>query len=392
MHHFSYSHSTNKKQIHRSGAIIVIVIFAMVAVLFLSAMAINVAYIELTKSELRMATDAAAKASITTLGNSGDIESATQVAIRVAANHRVANIPLAITKADIEFGRSVKKGYRYEFISMAPDTPSQTINAVRIKSTLGQSGRNVLAFSNFFESSRFNLQSQVSASKIDHDICIVVDRSSSMAWDLSNRAFSYPGELNGSPKLQNFITPPHSTLSRWAALKSSIDLFLDLLRRNPFEPRVALVSYASNYQFGDHIVRVSTLDQTLTLNYGAISSSLDFYKTVPLIGATNISAGLSSAINHLNDSRFIRLTSQKTIILFSDGIFTEGADPTSMIAVANSNNITLYTISFSDQANKSLMRQLALETHGQHFHANTAEELRQAFRSIAETLPTMLIE
>jgi Ca-activated chloride channel homolog len=376
----------------RRGAIVVVVVFAAIAVCCLAALAINVAYIELTKTEMRMATDAAAKASITTLGHTQNLDLATQSAITVALRHQVANLPLSITRENLEYGRSVKVGSRYEFQPLKPDVPTETINAVRITATLGSTGRQVLAFPKLLSADRFNLSMQVSAAKIDHDICLIVDRSSSMAWDLSNQNFSYPAELNTLPKLQNFITPPHATLSRWAALKSSIDLFLDLLRRNPFEPKVSLVSYASTYKFGDHSVTVSNLDQPLTLAYAAISNSLDHYKTVPLMGATNITAGLSTGINHLNDPRFRRMTSQKSIILFSDGLFTDGPDPTSMIAAANDSNITIYTISFSDQANKSLMANIARQTHGQHFHANTAEELRQAFRRIAETLPTVLIQ
>lgn len=376
----------------RRGAIVVVVVFAAIAVCCIAALAINVAYIELTKTEMRIATDAAAKASITTLGQTQNLDLATQSAISIALRHQVANLPLSLTRDNLEFGRSVKVGNRYQFQPLRPDAATETINAVRITATLGSTGRQVLAFPELLSVDRFNLSMQVSAAKIDHDICLIVDRSSSMAWDLSNINFSYPAELNTLPKLQNFITPPHKTHSRWAALKSSIDLFLDLLRRNPFEPKVSLVSYASNYKFGDHVVTVSNLDQPLTLGYASISNSLDHYKTVPLMGATNITAGLTTGINHLNDPRFRRVTSQKSIILFSDGLFTEGPDPSSMIAAANDSNITIYTISFSAQANQSLMANIARQTHGQHFHANTAEELRQAFRRIAETLPTVLIQ
>ena len=376
----------------RRGAIVVVVVFTAIAVCCIAALAINVAYIELTKTEMRMAADAAAKASVTTLGHTQNLDLASQAAINVALRHQVANLPLNLTPANLEFGRSVKVGSRFEFQPLSPNADTETINAVRITATLGSTGRQVLAFPNLLSAQRFHLSTQVSAAKIDHDICLVVDRSSSMAWDLSNQDFSYPGELNSLPKLQNFITPPHATLSRWAALKSSIDLFLDLLRRNPFEPKVSLVSYASNYDFGDHSVSVSNLDQPLTLSYATISNSLDHYKTVPLMGATNITAGLTTGINHLNDPRFRRVTAQKSIILFSDGLFTEGPDPSSMISIAKDSNITIYTVSFSSQANQGLMANIARQTHGQHFHANTAEELRQAFRRIAETLPTVLIQ
>ena len=371
---------------HRRGAIVVVVVFAAVAVCCIAALAVNVAYIELTKTELRMATDAAAKASITTLGHTQNVNLATQSAINVAGAHQVANIPLNLTRTNLEYGRSVKVGSRYFFQPLQPNVPTETITAVRVTSTLGGAGRQVLAFPSLLNMDRFNLSMQVAAAKIDHDICLVVDRSSSMAWDLTNRDFSYPGELNLLPKLQNFITPPHVTLSRWAALKSSINLFLELLRRNPFEPKVSLVSFASDYRFGDHNVTVSSLDQPLTLSYTNISNSLAFYNTVPLMGATNISAGLTTAINHLNDPRFRR------VILFSDGLFTDGAHPTSMINIAKDNNITIYTVSFSAQADQNVMRNLARQTHGLHIHANTAVELRQAFRRIAETLPTVLIQ
>jgi hypothetical protein len=55
--------------------------------------------------------------------------------------------------------------------------------------------------------------------------------------------------------------------------------------------------------------------------------------------------------------------------------------------------MTVHTITFSRDANQSLMRRVAQATQGGlHFHADDAADLSDVFREIAKNLAVVLIE
>jgi Mg-chelatase subunit ChlD len=112
----------------------------------------------------------------------------------------------------------------------------------------------------------------------------------------------------------------------------------------------------------------------------------------PLIGNTNIAAGLREGINALTDPSKSRITSSKTIILLTDGIKTQGDDPVELANHARQMNIRIHTIAFSAQADIPLMTSVAHAGGGQCYVAPDAESLTETFRTIAATLPNMLTE
>jgi len=222
------------------------------------------------------------------------------------------------------------------------------------------------------------------------DICLVVDRSGSMAWDLSNQSFSYPGALNGKSSIQNYFQLPHATESRWAALGRAVNTFTNVLNENPFEPRVSLASYSSNFTFGVWESVVASLDQTLTTDYSLIPSKLAEMATQPLIGNTNVAAGLREGIAELTDPSRTRLTASKHIVLLCDGMLTQGDDPVALAATARAANIRISTVAFSEQADIQLMQNIAAAGGGSYYSASDETQLHDVFRQIAETLPAIL--
>ncbi len=76
----------------------------------------------------------------------------------------------------------------------------------------------------------------------------------------------------------------------------------------------------------------------------------------------------------------------------SDGNHNTGTDPIVAAEQAVTNNIPIYTVSFSDEANQAVMQQIADMTGGRHYHAIDAAQLNAAFRSIARRLPSMLTQ
>ena len=100
-----------------------------IVILFVAAaLSIDIAHVHLVRSELRTATDAAARAAIESLGREQDLELATQAAIRVASINQVAGQGLTLSRNNIQFGGATQN----EDGSFSFDPDSRFINSVRV--------------------------------------------------------------------------------------------------------------------------------------------------------------------------------------------------------------------------------------------------------------------
>ncbi len=376
---------------NRAGTIIVLSALMLAMLSIIAALCMNSAYIALAKTEMRLATDAAAKAASITYGMTNDIEVARAKGRQICQKHLVAGAPLQIRNIDVDFGRATPtENGRYEFTPNATPTNSTRVHASFVRRV--GSAAALPALGQFLNREDFQLEEDSIATRVDNDICLVVDRSGSMAWDLTNDPYSYPGELHGKSIIQNYFVKPHATLSRWAALQSSVDTFLTVLNTNPYHPRVSLVSYASNFEFGLYESVVSSIDQPLTINFNDVRSKLALHGTKPLIGNTNIAAGLRDGIATLTEQGSSRPNATHNLVLLTDGIITQGDDPVALAALALSQNIKIHTITFSAQADQELMEQVAIAGGGTYHHAPDAATLHAIFQQLAETLPAMLVQ
>lgn len=376
---------------NRKGTIMVLSAFMMATLCIIAALYMNSAYIALAKTEMRLASDAAAKAASIVYGLTGDQTEARIRAQEICLRHSVAGAPLEIRNIDVHFGNArPKNNGRYEFKRDAQPTNSTRVHASFVRRVGSVAA--LPALGQFLGREEFTLQEDSVATRVDNDICLVVDRSGSMAWDLTNDPFSYPGDLHGRSIIQNYFVPPHPTDSRWAALCDSVDAFLTVLDSNPYHPRVSLVSYSSNFDFGSFASVVSSIDQPLTVNFSDVRTKLAELGTKPLIGNTNIAAGLRDGISTLGSQGTSRPNATHNLILLTDGVMTQGDDPVELAALALTQNIKIHTITFSDQADQELMEQVAAAGGGTHYHAPDAETLHAIFQQLAETLPAMLVQ
>ena len=118
------------KRTKRTGAALVLVIAVLVVTLVMAAYSIDVAYMQLVRTELRAATDAAARAGAEALSREDSTEAAVTAAIAAAAKNKVGHSGLSIAAADIEIGRANQdKSGRWQFV--AGDKP---YSAVRVYS------------------------------------------------------------------------------------------------------------------------------------------------------------------------------------------------------------------------------------------------------------------
>ena len=379
----------------RQGSILVLAGAAFFTLVALAGLSINIAYMELVRSEQRLATDAAAKAALVVLGQTQSSTQARQSAKSIAALHRVAGRPVVLDDSDIEIGASSGNPNGTFTFNQTASNSTVVTNSVRVNSNLSKmqgGGIPTILLPQMMGLSTFTSQQSAVSTRIDMDVCLVVDRSGSMAWSLGSTGFAYPGDLAGQSPIQNYFKLPHATLSRWAALTSAVNVFATVLNEAPIKSRVALASYSSNFTFGIWTSVVASTDQSLTTDYATLTQKLNALATQPLIGNTNIAAGLREGVNALTDPNLTKVTTCKSIVLLTDGILTQGDDPVAIATIARNMNIRIHTIAFSAQADVNLMRQVAQAGGGQCYVAPDAASLEAAFRTIATTLPNMLTQ
>ncbi len=225
---------------NRNGAIVVLAALMMIVFLASVAFSVDVAYMQLTKTKLRSATDAAARAAGEGLSRAQDTAYARQAAKDIAAANLVAGKPLLLDDSDVIFGKSEQQ----QSGAWAFTPNGQPINAVRVngrRTRTAPSGSVPIFFGRVFNVFDFQPVQAATVVRLDRDICIVVDRSSSMKLYLTD-----PGGLMSTGD-SRFCQPPNMALSRWGALSVGIDRFVAALDTTPQSEYVGLVSFASSY-------------------------------------------------------------------------------------------------------------------------------------------------
>src|SRR3954462_14226999 len=91
---------------NRRGAMLVLIALCLPVCLIIAAFAINVAWMQLVRTELRTSTDAAARAGAKQLSLSQSTGVALAQAKDLAKRNPVAGQPLLLANSDVEFGSS----------------------------------------------------------------------------------------------------------------------------------------------------------------------------------------------------------------------------------------------------------------------------------------------
>jgi len=384
------SRNIARENASRRGSILVLSSVALMTMLIVASFCINLTQLATAQTEIRLACDAAAKAGAVVLGQTQSASLARTAAQNIAQKHYVSGIQMRISAADVQLGNgdpSANGSYNFRL-------NVQPLNAVRVDAIMDSSSLAGMGtyFMSAFKADKFSLNYQSVATRVDHDLCLVVDRSGSMAWDTTNTPWSYYKEsAEDLPIIQTYFRPPHAQYSRWAVLEDAVDTFLNEVDALPFECKVGLVSYSSNFVFGLYNSEASTIEDQLSTDYSSIRSSMNAIGAKEIIGNTNIASGMQSAVTVLTGNQ-ARLTAKKTMLLLTDGLKTQGLDPVTIAQAAAEANITIHTITFSAQADQALMAEVAAIAGGNHYHAPSSAELALVFSTIAKTLPAVLTQ
>lgn len=394
------SSRVNRSRCHRvsrmrRGAMLVLVGIMLIVFVVAAAFSIDVAYMQLVRTELRAATDAAAKAGVKTLSDSQDTEMAITSAVDYAGNNRVVGRPLAIEREDVELGQSTQQAdgtWNFTPTTVKP-------NAVRVTARMAgdtPAGAVNLLLGKLLGTETFTPQMRATAAHYDHDIVLTIDRSHSMAFDHSGVEWVYPPNTPDTP--HSIFYPPNPIGSRWSSLTEALDQFLDIVEQQYWQPRIGLVTWGSEVTLNDYDgnlvqrteVAVAT-DAELGSTVQEIRDAIDVRSNDIMLGATHMSAGMDEAIAILT-GQDARPFAKKTMILMTDGRWNRGRQPKVVAAEARDLGIVIHTITFLPTTDQAGMQEVASITGGRHFHAEDEAGLVEAFRELAMTLPIVLTE
>lgn len=324
-------------------AVLIIAFLAMVAI------GIEVAHIQLARTELRSATDAASKAAALALAETQDINLAIARGTSVAAENRVVGAPLLLSPSDFQFGSSVENAATGRFEFSPAGRPVNGVRVVGSRTSGSRSGPIGLFFGGFLGTSIFEPQATATSTFINRDVVLVVDRSGSMAGPL----------LRG--------------------LQDALFLFTRILAETPVEEHVGLASYEAT----------ATIDAFLTPDLSRIDAGTG---RLVAFGFTSISAGMQAGqrifVESGRPARFV----ERTMIVMTDGLHNRGPEPRIVARALAEQNIVIHTITFGPAADIPRMREVAEIGGGRHFHAANAAQLSAVYREIALSLGTLLTE
>jgi Ca-activated chloride channel homolog len=398
--------SFQKGSSRRRGAAFVLIAICMFAFVVVAAMTVDFSYMQLVQSELRVATDAAAKAGAEALARTEDVGLAKAAAVQYAAANRVGGKPFIISTNDVELGRVSPQGTgRWTF------TSGGTPNAVRINAKTGGSASHSaipMFFGRVLGVNSFTPSQTATAGQQEVEVCLCLDRSGSMLFDMSGTDWVYPPN---NPNLstftawgttwQNHLSPPHPTASRWAVLRDAVDVFLTEAGKFNPPPRTSLVTWGSDYTMPiapSTVYSSSTTDVSLPSTSNAdwnankvqIQNAITHLNNQPMMGGTNLSSGLDRAVSVLKGNNS-SLYTNKVIILLTDGQWNSGRDPVLAAYDARGQGITVHTVSMLTSS-QSALQSVATITGGKYISTSNQAQLRAAFEELAHSLPVVITD
>jgi uncharacterized protein YegL len=325
----------------------VLIALMMVGFMVTVAFSVDIAHMHLTRTELRTATDAASKAAAATLAETMNRNQAIKRGREIAAANSVNGEPLRLSARNFQFGNANPgKAGKFEFKNGGRPYNTVRVTGKRDKQSL--SGAVPLFFGGLTGVDLFETESSASATYIERDVVLVVDRSGSMSG------------------------------SKFKDLISAIETFTETLNGTPVDEYVGLASY-SEY---------ASTDVDLTANLYQINRGV---KLMKLGGWTSVSRGMAAGNRIMEGGRNAKFV-ERTMIVMTDGRHNRGPDPELIARELNAEGIMIHTITFGRNADQRRMNKVARIGGGRHYHATNGIQLKKIYREIALTLSTIMTQ
>jgi Ca-activated chloride channel homolog len=383
---FTVTRSHGKKTLrNRRAAILTLFVLLLPVILMMLGFSVDMAYMQMVQAELRLASDNVARVAAENLSRFENEALAIKAGKDVAEGFTVGGKTLRLRNEDFDFGRALlNNDGAYDF-----DTNGTPVNAVRVNASRNEAnpdGPVPLFFSRLVSNHTFAPQAAATASFKNVDICLVLDRSSSMKLDVNS------AQSGLSITDLRFCKAPLSS-SRWTALDKAVKVFTQVLRGNTSDEQVSVVT------FGSDINKIrsglcgrranATLDLQLSTDLNSTDSAIDSLSNNVWNGNTEIYSGIDSAISELTSNRSRRFA-EKVMIVLTDGYPTAG-DAVASARAAADKGIVVYAITFGPDSDQNHMRDVASAGKGEHAHAADEETLKEIFKRFAAKT-TLLVQ
>ena len=442
------THSTMKQNqnfpvARRDGVVAVLFAFVLPVLLILAAVAINLSYMQLTRTELKLATDASARAGGRAWSEFNDVDEAKEFARRAASLNEVGGSPLLLSTdesaGEIVFGESARGGDgRFAF---TPTTEAQIANNGLASGLQINATHPTLLFFEIGGTSSFTPSASSIATQIERDIALIVDKSASMfsfqgqitnpedgedylyevmtdlyedpangitraeyfnsiadyqglqeAADMSTRARIFTDkilDLLPEGDLKTYALTLNSDyrsstapprFSRWHSLELANDAFFDVLAATEQTELVSIASFNRDAQL--EIPLTSDLDAA-----GGIVGEI--FPT----GSTAIGKGMLEGFDALNGDA-ARQSAVKTIIVLSDGLNKQGISPVNAAQqiIGQNPSTVIHTVTLGAEADIDEMAEVARIGSGKHYHATNTMQLIEVFQELAASHRTLITD
>ena len=430
----------NLSKANREGVTVVLFAILLPVLLLLSMIAINIAHMQLTRTELKIATDAAARAGGRAWSQTNDLDQAKDFARQAAELNTVSGQPLILSvdeaNGEMMFGESLRDGsarFGFEPVSEAEILDGELVSGFRVNAI-----HDTPLFFNVNGINSFRPNASSTVTQLERDIALVMDRSGSMFsfegqvtnpgdgeqflfdtltalyenpaneitrdeyfasiadyQDLPEAASMRPRDRQYVSKILNLLSGDlldyalttnsdyhtqtgAARMSRWDGLEIAYEAFFDVLDATDQTELVSVVTFASS-------ARVEA----------SLSSNLAALRPIPAgiwpDGGTAVGTGMLEGFASL-DVPEARLGAIQTVIVMSDGISRTGTNPAEAARqiVAENPNVVIHTVTFGAEANQTEMAEVAEIGSGLHYHAANAAQLVTVFQELAKTHRTVI--
>lgn len=391
---------------NRKGASAILNLFLLGVLLIFAFMNINLANIQRHRVSSQVACDLGSRFGADLVARESSSRRVNNLASQMVRVATKVGADKSKQNVEVEIGTAVPSDGKLVFRSNA--TPK---NAVRVSTRydvpiFGTGGGTSIPITN----------SSVSA-VMERDVCLVIDRSGSMTFDLNRAGWIYEYPWNGFHS-QNYLGQrysrswnarywwvyrPHPTRSRWSSMMPAVYGLADELGKTTQEELLSIVSFSTagsiNWYQNNYGLRVqrysrnaADVEVPFTNDYQAAARRFDqIYTDEKLVaGGTDISAGIDLARVQLQTHS--RSHAFKTIIVMTDGQQNGGRRPWLASADAAAAGMEVYTVTFSRHADQNTMIMTAQDGNGEHFHAPDGDSLEEIFRKIANIPPKVRIQ
>ncbi len=407
---------------NRHGAVAPLMALVIPVMLLVCGVCVNIAYMQLNKTELRVATDSAARAAGRAFSEYQDIDTAIGYAVSTGQLNNIGSQPLNIDPSpeagEIEFGttRRLNNGYgRYEFTGQdraAVRDKTARATAIRVmgrRTTDSLGGSVQMLFAGFGPFSEFSPVAASTSTQVDRDIALVLDRSGSMLeykdydtfksrvtelrddYIISGTQRKYAIGWVGSRRYRYTYNPGDEDfhhfenrgyIDEWQYAKDMQDRrpgWGNQYNSNQPAPRhsrwhqldLAVNAFLDVLEGTDQEERVAMVsfdgsarkDMALVSTFGSIRTQV---AAIPPKNGTNISSGMQMGLNSITYGAAnpnSRPYAAKTIVVLTDGQHEHHNYPTGPISMAStlvaSHNVVIHTVTFSKSVPQSSKNEMA---------------------------------